>query len=217
VPYRLLPLAALAAVLAPAGGRAEMLEIDQASAGFVPGSRHSIQSYGPIGQTFRPSLGAIQWALLYTVAFAEGGAELVVRVREGSIVGPVLGQSAPVDLPAGFSGATHFRFGAPVPLTPRALYALEVAVTSRDFPSDNWGLASAGGPAYPRGDWVLEGRPSRATTCGSPRAPSPRPSPARCYWPAPAPSASAWPPDAAGGEGPPLRPPTRAARAGRPR
>jgi hypothetical protein len=110
---------------------------------------HSMLFYSPMGQGFTPTATSLSVVELRTKDFAPNnslGANLVVKIHQGSFGGPVIGTSSTVTLPDGFGisdllgGVTHFDFPTPVPLIPGALYFLEVVLLS----TDNWGLLDNG-------------------------------------------------------------------------
>jgi hypothetical protein len=120
----------------------------------------SIQGFTPIGQEFIPTFAALDAVELRTVDFAGavgGTATLRVNIREGTITGRIVGTSATLTLPPGFSGITEFGFPTLVPLSPGRRYVLEMVAVS----GANWGVASSGGPnsTYPSGNQILHGHP----------------------------------------------------------
>jgi hypothetical protein len=129
-------------------------EVDTSRAGWW-----SIRTLGSIGQTFRPSFAGLDAIELWTEdqwddECSGAGARLQVNVRESTIDGPLVGSSFPVVLPDCFKGVTLFGFPSLITLTPDAVYAIEVIVTS----DDNWGVVWQQEPdAYGRGKAVVMG------------------------------------------------------------
>ena len=78
----------------------------------------------PWGQSFTPSLDTVGFIAIpmddYTGGF--GGATVWVDLLSGSISGPVIASSEPVNLTAGFNGTYYFIFSTPVPVTPGVQY-----------------------------------------------------------------------------------------------
>ncbi len=135
---------------------------------------HSLLFFSPMGQGFTPTLTSLSVVELRTRDFAPKnslGVNLVVKIHQGSFAGPIIGTSFTVTLPDGFGisdilgGVTHFDFPSPVPLTPGALYFLEVVLLSPATPPYNWGLLHndnappfcGGLTAYAGGSMVFKG------------------------------------------------------------
>jgi hypothetical protein len=146
--------------------------IDQSNDQLGVNLRNNIQFLGPIGQSFTPTLPALDVVELMTTDFGlfNGmGANLSVNIRAGSLSGSVLGTSGVVSLPDGFNGLTHFDFSAPVGLVPGQTYVIEIVVQSGDvwavgitdgFPNDPYsrGALLHGQQASPFADlWFREG------------------------------------------------------------
>ena len=78
----------------------------------------------PWGQSFTPSLDTVGFIAIPmdddTGGF--GGATVWVDLLSGSISGPVIASSEPVNLTAGFNGTYYFIFSTPVPVTPGVQY-----------------------------------------------------------------------------------------------
>jgi energy-coupling factor transporter ATP-binding protein EcfA2 len=129
--------------------------VDQRNDGFSPSLFQSIIYLGPIGQSFTPTFTSLNFVDLYTEDFGSpGGAQLLVRIRQGSITGAILGVSAPAGVTAGFSGETHFTFPVTIPLVPGNLYVMEALVAS----GGNWAVGSnGGGDPYPGGSAIALG------------------------------------------------------------
>ncbi|MGZ5435341.1 MAG: hypothetical protein ACXWID_05375 [Pyrinomonadaceae bacterium] len=117
--------------------------------GTVSHTIHSLLFYSPEGQSFTPTSNSLSVVELRTKDFAPNnslGANLLVKIRQGSMTGPIIGTSLTVTLPDGFGitdimgSITHFDFPTPVPLVPGNVYVLEVVFLS----TDNWGLLSNG-------------------------------------------------------------------------
>jgi hypothetical protein len=137
---------------------------DQQSAGEnAPGEAVvGIQANQPLGQSFTPSLSAINFIRLQLTDGAINGlgATVFVNLCSTSISGLILGATAPVSMPDGFSGYTNFFFEMPVSLTPGVQYFFQPMVQS----GDQWGVAGYN-PVfnYPGGTLIYRGSPSPAS------------------------------------------------------
>jgi hypothetical protein len=124
----------------------------------------SIQTLGPVGQTFRPSFAGLDAIELWTEdqwdAQCSGvGARLQVKLHEATIDGPLVGSSSPSVLPDCYKGITAFGFPSLIALTPDNAYVIEVVVAS----GDNWGVVWQQLPdSYPRGESIVLGAASDA-------------------------------------------------------
>jgi len=124
-------------------GSAQGLLVDQ-SAGTIPtGTGVIIQTNGPLGQSFTPSMSGIGFVQL---AFWDNnpgngtGAMVYVNLRSDSMTGVVLGSTDPVFMPNNFGGLgvgiTNFFFASPVTLTPGTQYFMEVIASG-----DLWNIS----------------------------------------------------------------------------
>jgi hypothetical protein len=146
-------------------------QYDQQSLGFPapPNVLYDIQSYGPIGQSFIPSLPAVGFVQLELFDGHPNnglGATVYVNLRSNSIAGPLLGSSDPVllpDIPSG-GGVTNFFFSGPVTVSPGTTYFFEIEVQSGDLWRANMAGDYSSGVAYIQGSsqpfydlWFREG------------------------------------------------------------
>lgn len=120
------------------------------------------------GQSFTPTLSAIDFVRL---KIADGdpndglGSTWFLNLRSTGITGPILGTSASVGLPNGYTGPANFFFPSTIPLTPGTTYFFDVnspdgAAWSVDFEGFNYagGTGWEQGHANPAGDyWFREG------------------------------------------------------------
>jgi PEP-CTERM motif len=136
---------------------------DQQSAveGITAESGGIIQSNRPIGQSFIPTLAAIDFVRFQ---FADGnsinglGATVYVNLRSNSITGPIMASTDPVFMPNGFgvgnsAGYTNFFFSLSVALTPGTTYYLQPILDSGD---QSW-VVTAGLFPYSRGTAFFKG------------------------------------------------------------
>ena len=117
----------------------------------------------PYGQSFTPSLSAIQFIQLAFFDFNDGngsGATVFVNLRSGAVNGAILAQTASVFMPDGFgrtglnAAVTNFFFSEAIAVTPGDTYYFQPVVQS----GDSWGL-SAGEYMYPGGNTFAGGNP----------------------------------------------------------
>jgi hypothetical protein len=119
------------------------------------GPFQSIQLLGPMGQEFIPSLSVMSDLELTTEDFDlshSAGATLTVGIHEGGLGGNLIASSIVV-LSNGFSGVTHFDFGA-FNVVAGNLYVLELSANG-----DNWAVLS-GGNTYAGGRQIFQGVPN---------------------------------------------------------
>jgi len=115
---------------------------------------HQIHDHMPIGQEFTPSasdLVAVD-VFIETMNPSSGGDTLTVRIREGHILGPILG-SAKLRVSLPYEGPLHFDLPSVIPLIPGSVYVVELAATRTTF---GWSGTS---DMYPRGRAVILGEP----------------------------------------------------------
>jgi hypothetical protein len=83
----------------------------------LPGSGNLMQTFQPVGQSFMPTLFAIDYVRFkfsdHNVGNAQG-VTIVVSILAGSFNGTVLGTTAPIFMPDGFAGVTTFSFGSSI-------------------------------------------------------------------------------------------------------
>jgi hypothetical protein len=129
-----------------------------------------IQAMYPMGQSFTPSLPAIDFVQLQLSDAWQPhdglGATMFVNLRSGSITGAVLASSSPVVMPDGFvDGITNFMFPSTVSLTAGSTYYIEPILQATTEP---WYIKAdyyyyPGGSAFLRGNpidldlWLREG------------------------------------------------------------
>ena len=133
------------------------------------GSGPAYQSLVPnTGQSFIPSLSAIDFIRLNLSDGSPGdglGSTWFLNLRSTTITGPILGTTAPVDLPDTFIGPANFFFPSTIPLTPGTTYYFDVNSADGgawhviagvfNYPG---GMIWAQGQPNPQGDyWFREG------------------------------------------------------------
>ena len=128
------------------------LLVDQASSLGPPSESDlfSIQSASPLGQSFTPSLSAIDYIQLgMGVGNRDGlGAAVYVNLMSTSFTGPIIGSTTPVVMPYGYGfQATTFYFPASVSVTPGTQYYFRIIVQS----GGTWNTGPAGPYNYAGG------------------------------------------------------------------
>jgi hypothetical protein len=121
----------------------------------------NIYHLGPLGQEFTPTLQALDVVELLmddascSQVGSPGGSALV-RIREASIAGPIIGTSATSHFPNCFVGILRFEFPSVIPLTSGSLYVIEAV-----YVSGNTSAAAGydGTSTYSGGREIIEGVP----------------------------------------------------------
>jgi hypothetical protein len=125
-----------------------------------PPFSYNIEWLKPTGQSFVPSLSALDFVSLYiddascSQSGSEGG-ELYVRVRKSSITGEIVGASNVVHFANCFVGVKEFRFSPYVKLSPGEQYFIEVVYQSGNTAAI---YISQNPAAYSKGIFYLEGK-----------------------------------------------------------
>ena len=142
-------------------GQGTFIYDQQSSTYEVPpayGSGPAIQGALPsTGQSFTPSLSGVDFIRL---TFNDGdlsdglGATIYLNLRSTSITGPVLGTTAPVSMPNGFSGVVNFFFPNTVSLAPATVYYFDLGLQS----GGTWNV-DVEGFHYPGGEAFKQGSP----------------------------------------------------------
>jgi len=117
----------------------------------------------PIGQEFVPdrrSLDAVELLLANSDTTSPFAADTEVNIREGSILGPVLGSSLPVSLPFGSWGVVQFDFPSSVHLVPGRTYVIDLVVSPG---GGNVGVSGGWINSYPKGRVIIHGEPCPPT------------------------------------------------------
>lgn len=114
---------------------------------------------GPVGQEFVPALSPLNVVELWIdhgTSGTEAPADISVRVRDGAIDGPILGESAAVRVEDGRFDSVRFDFAAPVVLTAGQTYVLEAVVAPG---GGNPMVCGSDTPDYAAGRGILLGGP----------------------------------------------------------
>jgi len=139
----------------------------------------NIVNFGPVGQSFTPTLTSLNFVNLMTAAAVHQGNSflpytLEVDIHSQSIFGTILGTSEPITVQPGppvegngkFSAPvlTPFQFSTPVALVPGDLYVIQVFAVSEDALVGSTGNTYAGGTMIANGSvqpesdlWFQEG------------------------------------------------------------
>jgi hypothetical protein len=137
---------------------------DQQSTNIIEGGARWTDQ--PMGQSFTPSLSALQVVELSIAASDNNsGSTLYVNLRSNSITGPILASSVSAVIPYNFLGITNFMFSAIVPIAPGTQYYLEPVIQSGPLITSLVTDGSySGGSAYLQGSawtghnlWFREG------------------------------------------------------------
>ena len=151
---------------------------DQTNTG-TPETFSATLTFGPIGQSFTPTLTSLNFVNLMTAAAVLQGSALQpytleVDIHSQSIFGTILGTSEPITVQPGppvegngkFSAPvlTPFQFSTPVALVPGDLYVIQVFAVSEDALVGSTGNTYAGGTMIANGSvqpesdlWFQEG------------------------------------------------------------
>jgi hypothetical protein len=150
------------AAISPA--KADSVVYDQTNFGLPLGTlSQSLLVFSPLGQSFTPTLTSLNVVDLLT---SEGSATVEIDIRSGSILGPIVGTSAPTAIPFSLtSSVSAFNFSELVTLIPGDLYVIEpvslsgdVLIASSDTNNYPGGTQILGGVAQPDNDlWFQEG------------------------------------------------------------
>jgi len=123
----------------------------------------SVMYLAPIGQEFVPandSLDSVELFVSNLDPFSPDAADLVVNLRQGDILGSVVGTSLPVSIPFNASGVARFDFPAPVGLVPGNHYVLEIVIAAG---TGNVAVGGGWAASYAPGRVILQGVPVPST------------------------------------------------------
>jgi hypothetical protein len=126
----------------------------------TPPFSYNIEGFKPTGQSFVPSLNALDFVSLYIddASCSQTGSEsgdLYVRIRKTSITDEIVGASNVVHFNNCFVGVKQFQFSPYVKLSPRKQYFIEVVYESGSVAS---AYVSENPMAYSKGIFYLEGK-----------------------------------------------------------
>ncbi len=108
-----------------------------------------IQGAQPIGQSFTPALDSVGFIRMVLNDNTQGNTRagtIYLNLRSGSITGPLLASTEPVQVPVGTQGPINFYFASPVPVTPGTTYYFQPWIQS----GNTWGC-NLGPYNYPGG------------------------------------------------------------------
>jgi hypothetical protein len=120
----------------------------------APYEVYNISALNPLEQTFIPALGRLNRIDLRIEDAGSdigSGAQIMVRVHQGTGSGPIVGSSQTILVPDGFSGYATFPFASQVTLNPGFLYTMEAVQSSNDIGSINYGWTTGNGDTYSKG------------------------------------------------------------------
>lgn len=128
-----------------------------------------VDSFRPIGQSFTPTRDALDFVELRIDDAGSDpggpGANFMLRIRSGSILGAIVGASQTVLVPdgtntGGGSTSTRFLFDTRVSLVPESFYVIEVLQLGPYVPLNaSFGMDGNFGDTYKRGQAILNGQP----------------------------------------------------------
>ena len=127
---------------------------DQQATNFLEGGGLITDANQPIGQSFTPSLSAVNFITLnlYDARPSSAGGSVYVNLRSNSITGPILGISDVITMAYNNGGEKTFLFPSDIPLIPGTMYFFQPILLPG---SDEWGTAIsqgyAGGTAFVNG------------------------------------------------------------------
>jgi len=150
-----MPLALLLAICCSYGQGTIIYDQQSSTDEITRAGNTTIQLGQPIGQSFTPSLAAVDFIRLKLNDFNLNnglGATLYLNLRANSISGSILSSMPAVTLDDNFAGVVSFSFSNSVPLTPGVTYYFQPVVQSGDL----WNL-DAEEYNYPGGMTIYQG------------------------------------------------------------
>ena len=117
----------------------------------------SVVHLAPLGQEFVPSNDSLDFVELYVPNMDQGSpvaADVVINLRQGDILGPVVGTSLPVSIPFNATGVARFDFPSQVQMVPGNHYVMEIVIVA-----GTGNIAVGGGwiDSYAPGRLILQG------------------------------------------------------------
>src|SRR5688572_15257611 len=123
-----------------------------ASEGTVGEFSVNVLSNQPVGQSFRPALGSLDFVRLYFINGGVGGSAYL-NLRSNSIDGPIIATSQSVTLPDAYKGYSNFFFPSSVPLVAGDVYVFQPVILS----GTGWLLNYHNGFGYAQGAAIFGG------------------------------------------------------------
>ena len=125
---KVMALITVAVLFSPTRSWGHPFTVDQANDIVLTRDGYIVGAGGPTGQEFTPTGESLDVVELQMNTQTSTAGTAFVRIRSGSITGPILGVSGSVDLfdQGGRFVLTHFDFLSPVPLTPGGIHVIEV-------------------------------------------------------------------------------------------
>ena len=123
----------------------------------------SARYLAPMGQEFVPnndSLDSVELLVANTDETSPGAADLVINIRQGDILGPVVGTSLPLTIPFNAEGIARFEFSSRVELVPGNHYVLEIVIAAG---IGNIGVGGGWETIYAPGRAIIQGVPVPST------------------------------------------------------
>jgi hypothetical protein len=122
------------------------------------GSLLTIHPNQPTGQSFTPNLSRVDFIRLFLIdpTINGQGGSMVVHLRDGSLAGPILGSTEPVNLTDGVNSSVDLLFNTAIAVTPGVAYYFQPVLISGD---STIGALAYNGYAYPGGGAYYQGGP----------------------------------------------------------
>ena len=130
--------------------------VDQEYTNLARSYFYHIPVHSPIGQTFTPKLSALNVVEIWITGASSDyhNADVQVRIRKGTIDGPIIGTSSIGHVSDGYDGIVHLEFPTIIPVAPGEIYVIEAL----NVAGDELGVIVDEGPAkYARGYFIVRG------------------------------------------------------------
>jgi len=123
----------------------------------------SAMHLAPLGQEFVPNNDSLDFVELYVANEDLGSpaaADVVINIRQGDILGPVVGTSLPLNVPFQAEGIARFDFPSQVQMVPGNHYVMELVIVAG---AGNVAVAGGWTTSYAPGRLIIQGVPVPST------------------------------------------------------